>query len=220
MTINTIIFDLDGTLVNTAPDLLLATNHVLVQNGYPAITMNEMRPIISYGAKAMIAKGFEAAEINLPPDQHDKLFLEFVEYYTDNIAIDSHAFDGLEDFLKQCQSAGFRLGVCTNKREAMSIKLLSELGLADYFASVIGPDTIGVGKPDPAPFFETVKQVGGNIENSVMIGDSATDINTAINAGVKSVAVSFGYTDIPVAKLGADAIIDHYDELWGVIASL
>lgn len=215
-----VIFDLDGTLVDTALDLMAATNHVLENLGRRAISMDEVRAFVGHGAKALIGKGLAAtgglpAEFDIEP-----AYGEFVRFYSDNIAGGSRVFPGLLTLLDRLKSAGFELGICTNKLEGLSVRLIGELKMSHYFGAIVGPDTIGVAKPDPRPYFETVRRLGVDAANSLMVGDSETDILTARAAGVPVLAVPFGYTPQPVSSFGPDALISHYDEAWPVIAGL
>jgi len=213
MNIDTVIFDLDGTLVHTAPDLLRATNHVLTGQGRRAIELDDLLESVSFGAKAMIKRGFESTGEPVDQPQLDALFMRFIDFYIANIAVDSKPFDGCLDLLEQCQARGMKLGVCTNKLETFAVKLLAELDMLKYFAAIIGPDTINIAKPDPAPYRETVKRIGGNIHKSIMVGDSKIDIQTAKAANVPVIALTFGYSDEPIETLGADYVLSHYNEM-------
>jgi len=217
MKIDTVIFDLDGTLVHTAPDLMRATNHVLQQNGRSPIELDQILDTVSFGAKSMIKRGFDITGDPVDETELDVMFMRFIDYYIANIAVDSRPFEGCIELLENCQSRGMKLGVCTNKLETLAVKLLAELDMLKYFAAIIGPDTIGIAKPDPAPYRETVKRIGGDIHKSIMVGDSKTDILTAKAAKVPVVAFTFGYSDEPIADLGADYVLGHYDEMAGVL---
>lgn len=215
-----VIFDLDGTLVDTAPDLMRATNHVLVEKGRRPITMDEVRAFVGHGARSLITRGLKAtgelpAGYDVEPD-----YERFVAYYSANIASDSVAFPGLIRLLDRLKRDGFGLGVCTNKLEGLSVQLLDALDLKHYFGSVVGPDTLGIAKPDPAPFFEAVKRLELDSPRALMVGDSETDILTARNAGVPVIAVPFGYTPRPVEEFGPDRLIQHFDEAYEAIQDL
>lgn len=214
--VRAVIFDLDGTLVDTAPDLMGATNHVLALMGRRAITMAEVRAFVGHGAKALIARG--AAATGEPVDEASlaHYYAEFIRYYEAHIADHSVIFPGVVPLLEKLQAADVKLGVCTNKLEALSVRLLKAIGLEQYFGAIIGPDTIHIAKPDPAPYLETLRRLGAT--RSVMIGDSETDINTARAAGVPVFAVNFGYTPKPVETYNPDAVVSHYDELWTLIS--
>jgi phosphoglycolate phosphatase len=215
-----LVFDLDGTLVDTAPDLMHATNHVLATLKRRAITMDEVRSFVGHGAKALITRGCEAT--GEPVDQRaiETLYQEFIIYYASNIAVGSRPFPGLVNFLNHCHSENIKLAVCTNKLESLSIRLLDALGLSHHFGAIVGPDTIGVAKPDPRPFHEAVKRLGVRHPKAIMIGDSETDILTARNAHVPVIAVPFGYTPKPVIDYGPDAHVTHYDDMWEAVTQL
>jgi phosphoglycolate phosphatase len=215
-----VIFDLDGTLVDTAPDLMRATNHVLQGLGRRAISMEEVRAFVGHGARALLTRGLTATgglpeNYDVEPD-----YGRFVDYYSANIAGGSLPFPGVVRLLERLQSEGFGLGVCTNKLEGLSVQLLEALDLRRYFGSVVGPDTIGVAKPDPRPFREAVSRLGLVAPRAVMVGDSETDILTARNAGVPVIAVPFGYTPRPVQDFGPDRMIGHFDEGYDAIQDL
>ncbi len=215
-----VIFDLDGTLVDTAPDLMRATNHVLVEKGRRPISMDEVRAFVGHGARSLITRGLKATgEL---PDGYDVEpdYERFVAYYSANIAGGSVAFPGLIRLLDRLKDDGFGLGVCTNKLEGLSVQLLDALDLSRYFGSVVGPDTLGIAKPDPAPFYEAVKRLELDSPRALMVGDSETDILTARNAGVPVIAVPFGYTPRPVQEFGPDRMIQHFDEAYEAIQDL
>ncbi|MBL8906831.1 MAG: phosphoglycolate phosphatase [Rhizobiales bacterium] len=212
-----VILDLDGTLAETAPDLMEATNHVLRLHGRAAITPEQVRAFIGHGARALIARGFEATGEPVPEGAMEALYERFVAYYAANIARGSSLFPGARAFLERCRKEGIALGVCTNKLENLSVQLLKALDAAHYFGAIVGPDTIGIAKPDPAPYRETLRRLGGTHLRSVMVGDSETDIKTARAAGVPAIGVTFGYTPRPVADFGPDRLISHFDDLWTAI---
>ncbi len=209
----TVVFDLDGTLVETAPDLIAATNHVLSHAGLAPVAPELLRPTISFGAMAMIAKGF--AHYRLAPSRADTEahFERFIAYYTANIAATSYAYPGLEAALDTLEAQGARLAVCTNKLSGMSEQLLSDLRLRPRFAALAGRDTFPMCKPHPDHLTGAIRMAGGDPARAIMVGDSSVDIATAKAAVVPVVAVTFGYTDIPVHEQSPDAVIDHYDEL-------
>jgi phosphoglycolate phosphatase len=197
-----------------------ATNHVLAGLGRRPIGMAEVRRFVGHGARALIARGCEATGEPVQPRAVETLYQEFVIYYAANIAGESRAYPGLVGFLERCRAEGLALGVCTNKLESLSNRLLEALGLRRYFGAVVGPDTIGIAKPDPRPYFETLKRLGRPQVRSVLIGDSETDILTARAAGVPVIAVPFGYTPRPVADLGPDRVVAHFDDMWEAVADL
>lgn len=215
-----VIFDLDGTLVDTAPDLMTATNRVLADLGRRPIAMEEVRQFVGHGARALIKRGM-AATGGLPSEfDLERHYRSFVSYYEAEICVGSRLFPGLVPFLDRLRAESFGLGVCTNKLEGLSIRLLEEIGIRHYFGSVVGPDTVGVAKPDPRPFHEAVARLGLASPRALMVGDSETDVLTARAAGVPILAVPFGYTARPVAEFSPDAIVGHYDDMWTAIERL
>jgi phosphoglycolate phosphatase len=217
MAARALVFDLDGTLVDTAPDLMHATNHVLTSLGRRPITMDEVRAFVGHGARALIARGCEATGEPVAPRALEALYQKFLLYYSSNIAVASAPFPGLVALLQQCQAAGIAMGVCTNKLEGLSAQLLDALDMTSYFAAIVGSDTLGISKPDPAPYFETLRRLGAREAPSIMIGDSETDIKTARAAGVPVITVSFGYTAKPVHLFSPDHVVDHFAEMWPLI---
>jgi phosphoglycolate phosphatase len=218
MSLEALIFDLDGTLVDTAPDLHAATNYVLALIDRKPISMAELRAFVGHGAMNLIERGVAAGGEAVDRDTLLRLHRQFLEYYGDNVADHSVVFDGVLEVLDQAQSAGLKLGVCTNKVEHLSRKLLIELNLMQRFGSLIGGDTLPVMKPNPAPLLEAATRLGVNRKNIMMVGDSETDILTAQNAGVPVLAVTFGYTTQHVSAFNPTHVIDHYDEAWEIIA--
>lgn len=215
-----VIFDLDGTLVDTAPDLMRATNHVLDSMGRRTLSMDEVRSFVGHGARALLTRGLTATGglpegYDVEPD-----YTRFVEFYSRNIAEGSTVFPGLIRLLDRLKAEGFGLGVCTNKLEGLSVQLLDALDLSRYFGSVVGPDTLGIAKPDPRPFREAVARLGLIAPRAVMVGDSETDVLTARNAGVPVIGVPFGYTPRPVEEFGPDRMISHFDQAYEAIQDL
>lgn len=217
MTLQALIFDLDGTLVDTAPDLHAATNHVLGLIDRNPISMAELRAFVGHGAMNLIERGVAATGEPVDQDTMKRLHKSFLEYYGDNISDHSVVFDGLLAVLDKAQAHGLKLGVCTNKVEKLSHKLLKELGMMQRFGSLIGGDTLPVMKPDPAPLFEAIARLSVDPARAMMVGDSETDIRTAQNAGVPVLAVTFGYTAQHVSAFDPTHMIDHYDQAWAII---
>jgi phosphoglycolate phosphatase len=215
----TIVFDLDGTLVDTAPDLVDTLNVVFAREGLPQLPYAEARMLIGGGARAMISRGLAAEDRDAPGDYLDRLFIEFIAHYTAHIADRSRPFPGVERALDELAGNGFILAVCTNKLEALSVQLLKALGLAGRFKAICGQDTFGVQKPDPAILHRTIAAAGGSAGNAIMIGDSATDVLTARAARLPVIAVDFGYTERPIAEFHPDRIISHFNELALAIAA-
>jgi phosphoglycolate phosphatase len=213
-----VIFDLDGTLVDTAPDLMLATNHVLATLGRRPISKEEVASFVGHGARALISRGCAATGEPVDPRALETLYQEFVIHYANNIAESSRPFPGLLPLLDRCRAEGIHMGVCTNKLESLSNRLLAALNMQHYFGAVVGPDTMGVAKPDPRPYHETLRRLGDRPWTSVMVGDSETDILTARAAGVPVIAVPFGYAPRPVEEYRPDYLVSHYDQMWDTIA--
>ena len=207
------IFDLDGTLADTAPDLIGAANDLLAERGLAALDPASARSTAGRGGKALISLGHEKAGAPLGAAEVDALFPRYLEIYESRIDQDSRLFPGVEAALQRLDDAGWRLGVCTNKSERLARLLLDRFGLLDRFEALLGADTLPVKKPDPRHLLETIERLGGAPERSVLIGDSQTDRDAARNAEVKIVLVSFGYALSPPAGLKPDAMIEHFDHL-------
>jgi phosphoglycolate phosphatase len=216
----TIVFDLDGTLIDTAPDLIDTLNVVFEREGLPPVAYDTARNLIGGGAKAMILRGVQLEGRVLAPGRLEELFADFIAHYTDHIADRSRPFPGLIEALDDLTARGARLAVCTNKLEGLSLLLLQQLKLADRFETICGQDTFGIQKPDPEVLRRTIAAAGGDPRRAIMVGDSATDIRTARAAGIPVVAVDFGYSDKPVAEYGPDRLISHFADLPGSIAAI
>lgn len=216
----TIVFDLDGTLVETAPDLVATLNAVLAREGYGTVPYAEARTMIGGGARHMLARALSRHGVTLDPAGLDRLFADFIAHYAAHIADHSRPFPGLAPALDLLAARGARFAVCTNKLEQLSIDLLERLGLAARFAAICGQDTFAIAKPDPELLRRTIARAAGEVANAVMVGDSAADVAIARAAGVPVIAVDFGYSDIPASLLKADRVIGHFDELPGAVASL
>jgi phosphoglycolate phosphatase len=216
----TIAFDLDGTLVDTAPDLLRALDFALEKEGLNPPDDHEARNFIGGGARAMIERALAHTRVQFGKEKIDAMFRQFLIHYEDHIADHSRPFPGVEQALAKLAEEGALLAVCTNKQEKYAIKLLRELRLADRFAYIAGSDTFPFKKPDPRHLTGTIERAGGNPERAVLVGDSETDVITAKAAEIPVVAVSFGYTDIPPAALGADRLIHKFDDLPAAVMDL
>jgi phosphoglycolate phosphatase len=215
-----LVFDLDGTLAETAGDLIGTLNVVMAREGLAPVPLASARHLLGAGARALIARGFAQAGQPLAPEKLQRLFDDFLAHYNAHIADNSWLFPGVEAALDRLAEAGYALAVCTNKLERSSDLLLRALGIADRFQFVCGQDTYGVAKPDPTPLIETIARVGGDRARAIMVGDSRSDIDAARAAGIPVIAVDFGYTDVPVAELRPDRIISHFDELWDAVSSI
>jgi phosphoglycolate phosphatase len=216
------VFDLDGTLADTAGDLVGTLNVILEQEGLASLPVEHARDMIGAGARALIERGFEAAGKELAPTRLDALYRQFMVHYGENICIRTKLFPGVLGALDRLEAAGFILAVCTNKVEAHSVKLLDELGIGHRhrFAANCGRDTFAWFKPDPRHLTLTIERAGGHPSRAVMVGDSRTDIVTAHNARIPCIAVPFGYTEVPVEELGPDVVIDHFGQLFAAVENL
>jgi phosphoglycolate phosphatase len=206
----TIVFDLDGTLVDTAPDLTNALNDALTRRGYAVISQETIRSAVGFGARVMIEEALRRAGAE---EDIDEMLADFLIHYEANIAAESRPFPGAVASLQTLAAAGAKLAVCTNKREHLTRKLLQALGLQHYFRSVAGRDTFTVSKPDPGHLTGAIALAGGEPSRAIMVGDSDVDIATAKSAGVPSILVSFGYAPQGLDRLAPDAVIDHFDDL-------
>ena len=216
----TIVFDLDGTLVDTAPDLTAATNHALELVGLEAMSVAQLHPFISHGSRSMIDAGLRFHNRPVTESELSRLHERFLAFYADNVAVASRPFEGIPALLDTLAAAGARVAVCTNKLEHLSKLLLRELDLERRFAVIAGRDTFDVFKPAPGHLIRTIEMAGGRPERAVMVGDSEVDISTAAAANVPSIAVTFGYTPRPVREFNPGAVIDHYRDFLPVLAKV
>lgn len=215
-----VVFDLDGTLVDTAPDLIDTLNGLLVREGMASVPFEEARRFIGGGARLLIERGLSAHGRASGPADIDRLYAVYVDDYATRIAALSRPFPGLEEALDSLAGLGCRFAVCTNKLERLSVKLLEALGLAGRFPVICGQDTFAVMKPHPAALLGTIAAAAGSPAATVMVGDSGTDIATAKAAGVPVVAVDFGYTEVPVAHFDPDRVISRYADLPAAVVEL
>ncbi|MDE2597694.1 MAG: HAD-IA family hydrolase [Sphingomonadales bacterium] len=213
-------FDLDGTLLDTSADLGIALNHALKLAGRPEVPLAEVRDLIGGGAKMMLERAMAVTGGPLPEPELKALHRELIAYYEANIAVHSRLFPGGEAMLDGLAARGIKLAVATNKLEHLAVRLLGELGLSPRFYTIIGGDTLGPGRAKPARDMldEMVARAGGG--RAAYVGDTTYDTGAAKAAGLPCVAVSFGFNDVPLDQLGAAAVIDHYDELIPVLATL
>jgi phosphoglycolate phosphatase len=216
----TVVFDLDGTLVDTAPDLVATLNLIFAREGLPPVGYDAARNMVGGGARAMIERGLAAEGRKLPAADIERLVGHFITHYAAHIADHSLPFPGLEPALDELAAGGCRFAVCTNKLEWLSVRLLDALGLSRRFVAICGADTFGIRKPDPEMLRRTIARAGGDAGRAVMVGDSVSDIAAARGAGVAVVAVDFGYTETPVAELGPDRVISGFADLPGVVLEL
>jgi len=218
--VRTVVFDLDGTLVDTAPDLIGALNFVLDREGLPPVPIESARDMIGAGARKLIERGLELDGRSAAHEDITRLTGDFIDYYAAHIADASRPFEGLEDALDDLQTLGYRFAVCTNKLEWLSKLLLDQLGLSSRFAAICGADTFGVSKPDPAILRQTITRAGGQLSSAIMVGDAGPDIGVARRAGVPVIGVGFGYTAVPITDLNPDRLISHMRELPAAVQSL
>jgi phosphoglycolate phosphatase len=216
----TAIFDLDGTLADTIHDLLATLNVVLAAEGLPPLSLNEGREMVGAGARALLERGLSRAGREVTPGRLDELHRMFMAHYGQNLCVSTRLFPGVVEALDRLEQAGFALAVCTNKYERHSVDLLEGLGVAGRFQAICGRDSTPWTKPDPRHLLTTIERAGGNPAQSVMVGDSITDVATARAAKVPVVAVTFGYTDRPVHEFEPDRLIDHYDQLFDAVGSI
>jgi phosphoglycolate phosphatase len=209
----TVVYDLDGTLADTAEDLVAALNWLLAREGFAPLPVESAGSLLGAGGRALIKRGFAASGKTLRLETIEALFADYLEHYNAHIVDRTRLYPGVDKTLAAFARAGWRQAVCTNKIESSAKLLITRLGIADHFAFVCGQDTFGVGKPDAKPLLETIAASDGASERAIMVGDSGTDIKTARAAGVRVIAVDFGYTEVPVKELGPDRVISHFDEL-------
>jgi phosphoglycolate phosphatase len=209
----TIAFDLDGTLVDSAPDLIGTLNRLLVEEGLPTVSMNSAQTLIGSGARALLVHGFEAAGASVERAQSDELFERFLVDYAGHIADGSQPFEGVVETLERLKERGAILVVATNKRSDLSELLLEKLDLTRHFAAVVGPDRVSARKPSGKHLVEAVLKVGGDPERAIMVGDAAPDAGAAKDAGMPCILVTFGYTPVPVEDLGGDVLIDDFEDV-------
>lgn len=208
-----VIFDLDGTLVDTAPDLAGALNHCLDIDGHAPFEVSQMRGLVGRGAAALLKRGYTIRGGREPSEEKlDTLRATFLDYYRDHIADDSRPFDGVEAVLDTLKSRGIPLGVCTNKPHEMAVTLLGHLGWGGVFGCVVGGDLLGFKKPDPRHVFAVSDTLNVNRDDCVFVGDSEVDYEAAQAANMRMILVSFGYSNVPLAEMPAAICIDHYRE--------
>jgi phosphoglycolate phosphatase len=215
-----IVFDLDGTLVDTAPDLLASLNAVLTKAGHRTVEPSQLRHLVGHGVRFLFERAFAETGTAVPHDRLEELGDRFIDYYRAHIAAGSHPFPGVPETLAKLTREGYRLGVCTNKPHDLTERLLEELDLAKYFAAVFGAGRAPYNKPDPRHVLDVVHALKGARERAIMIGDSPVDVAAARAAGIPVVAMSYGYTPVPVAELGADAVTGDFTEIPALVSNL
>jgi phosphoglycolate phosphatase len=216
----TIAFDLDGTLVETAPDLVGTLNRLLARQDLPPMSLESARHLIGHGAVALLRRGFEAAGAHWDEAASPTLLEAFLADYLEHIADHSTAYPGSVGALDRLSARGAILCVATNKPTDLAVALFEAIGLSDRFAAICGPQSVSAKKPDAAHIRETVLLAGGDPGRAIMVGDSITDLDAARATGAPCILTTFGYSDPPAAALGADAVIAHFDELSAAIDRL
>ena len=216
----TIIFDLDGTLVDTAPDLMAALNVVLKEAGHRTLDSAELRSLVGFGVRPLFMRAFEKTGAALSEEQLLKHSEEFLRHYRDNIANESRAFPHVVETLESLKSDGFHLGVCTNKPHDLTELLLDKLDLAGHFGAVIGAGRTPINKPNPGHILDVVSALEGNVKRTVMVGDSAVDVAAAKAAAIPVIVMSYGYTIEPAHELGADVTTGDFTDVPALVAKL
>ncbi len=213
-----LVFDFDGTLIESAPEIRHCLNLLLEEYGRPAVTLAAVERMIGNGVAKLVERGFRAT--GGPPDDFDTALRQFIRIYNDAPIDETPVYDGVPETLARLQAAGHVMAICTNKLYEPTVKILEGLDLMRYFQVVAGGDTFPVRKPDPGHLLGVLERLGVAKETAVMIGDSPNDIGCAIDAGVRSIAVSYGYSRVPPAELGADLLIDRFADLPAALARL
>ena len=211
----TILFDLDGTLIDTAPDLMNAHNHVMKKYGYETKSTEDIRKLVGKGSASLIGRSVwgqakkEFSQVNSQSIKKE-MIKEFIDYYANNIAVESKLVNGVLEFLNWSKKNNISMGVCTNKQEYLSVNLLKQLKIYDYFEYVAGSDTFDYCKPDPRHLTNVIEIMQGNIKKSLMIGDSETDAESAKVAGIPFILIENGYTEKKVSEINHDYLIKDF----------
>ena len=218
----TILFDLDGTLVNTAPDLMNAHNHVMKKYGYKERNLTDIKKLAGRGSKVMLAKSLNdltktSEKIKKPENEIDEMTKEFINYYSKNISRESTLKNGVFDFLTWCKKKSISMGVCTNKQEHLSIDLLKKIKIYHFFEYVAGGNTFKHNKPDPRHLTDTIEIIGGDLKKSIMIGDSETDSNASKAADIPFILIEDGYTEKKTNEIYHDYLVKDYIGLEKII---
>ena len=216
----TIVFDLDGTLVDSAPDLVDSLNVILGRDGIPPFPLAQARRFVGRGARMMIRQGLEAAGTSASDARLETMFSAYLAHYEQNLSVKTRYYPGVEAALDALLASGHRLAVLTNKYERPARMLIRDLGGTGRFAAIAGQDTFPVCKPNAGALRLTVEAAGGDPRRAIMVGDTQTDVETARNAGLPVVAVDFGYAPEPIATLHPDRLISHFDQLCEAVDTL
>lgn len=215
-----VVFDLDGTLAETAPDIMRTLNVILEQEKLSPLPLERARELVGAGARALIERGFRVSGRPLDEETLERLFQDFLGIYAEDVASNSYLYEGVVAAMQALAEDGYALAVCTNKPILHTRLILEHFGISGHFAAVAGRDSFAFHKPDPRHLTLTIEAAGGDPRRAVMIGDSRTDITTARAAGIPSICVPFGYTDVPIEELEPDLVIQHFDELHGAVRQI
>lgn len=221
-----LVFDLDGTLADTATDLIAALNVALAGAGAPPVPVAAARDMLGAGGRVLLMRGLDAGGIEASGGEIELMYQHFLAHYGQHLADETVLFPGVVAALDRLQAAGWRLAVCTNKLEGQARQVMIAMGLADRFVTICGQDTFReadgrpIPKPDPRALTLCVAKAGGDLSRSILVGDSKTDIDTAQATGVPVIAVDFGYTPVPVRQLDPDVVISHFDALADAVADV
>ena len=213
MSASLVVFDLDGTLIDTAHDLVASLNHTIGLEGLDPVGYGDLTYLVGHGGQVMIKRAFSLRGRDITDGELERMLDVFVEHYAAAMPGVSVPYPGLIEAMDRLSGAGYRLAVCTNKMEGLARRLIDGLGLTARFAAITGGDTFAVRKPDAEHLLGTVRLAEGDPKRTVMVGDSLNDILVARNAGVPSIGVPFGYSDVPIAELKPSHVITHFDEL-------
>jgi len=215
-----VVFDLDGTLAHTAPDLVAAANAMLATEGLPAMPVSAAEKTAGFGGRALLRKGYALAGVTLDEDAVERMYPPFLVHYEQHICDESHLYPGVIETLDDLAAEGWALAVCTNKPEGLARLLLERLAVLDRFGALIGADTLPVRKPEPAPLLAAIAEAGGRVEGSVMVGDTDTDLKTARAVGIPCLMTGFGYAPEDVRDLAPDGVFDSYAGFKDLLASV
>lgn len=216
----TIVFDLDGTLIDTAPDILGTLDDILTREQIPLLPRNDALASIALGSRAMLEQALKRAGHPIAPERIERLFRDFLDHYATRLAVESRPFPGAVAALNALRENGYRLAICTNKMERHSLALIEGLQLSHFFDAICGRDTFAFCKPDGRHITATIERAGGNPADGIMVGDTVTDFDAARDAGFASIGVRFGYSATPIDQYQPDQIIEHFDALLGAIAAI
>lgn len=219
-TFSALLFDLDGTLVDSAPDICASVNRVLETMGRTPVTVAEIKSLVGFPAPVLVEKALKLSDRPGSQEDIDFLLSGFLEGYRRNPCEHTVLFAGAREALERYTETGIKLGICTNKPEVTCFPVLEALDLKRYFSAVVCGDTLEHRKPDPRHVFHALGLMGAAIDDAAFIGDTTTDIDAANNAGLPSICVTFGYSQVPFDSMGASALIDHFDQLDETLRSI